>query len=933
MTDIGEIRKQRDTLLKNMELAYQEGGDRAYYSPSADTVVLPPESAFENVYSYMCTFLHECGHASGAPQRLHRDLSGGFGSEAYAREELRAEIASAFVAQALELQLSEQQLAEHFSLHQAYVQSWAKVLDKDPEELFKAIRDAEKISDYLIEKGEFKEIMRQTEQKPVGRIDYLGFKGEVIERIEYVDPAEFAAEIKECADKGVPMSVVRYTDQEGQSVSVQTDGLNPMTTGIRNERKFTPVLLEHKVSIPTTFEEVIQSLKAEKDAAAYKFGDSVPAYYKSDLQEAIQALEKCQKDAAELGSTELQITSEQQAAFDRQVDLLLRPETNPRNALHICSTTPLMRSLGMQDLPVCITRRHIVDMASPEDPRYPERHGLSADQIKKIPEMIKHPALVIDSWTRPDAVLFISDELDHAGRPLMVVVRPNGTGVYQLQSTPVNFILSMYGRNDFGRFLQEAVEKNSILYIDKNKGRNLSLLAGVQFPNGFDKSGLNTIIRQSRNIVKESPYKSLQEGMKVKKLAFTDEQYQIARASSALEYVKEQGYELVKENNYYRLKEHDSLVFAPNGHFFWNSRSINGRAIEFIQHYEHRTLPEAVLILCGEDPGKVDTMAYKYAAEHNDTPRYWPEQSMQNKPVFQLPKRVDPGRRMWAYLIKERGLDPELVQQAVHNGDIYESVYKHDAGVAHNVVFIGRDGSGIARSASLRGCSSQSSFKREVPGSDKSFPFLLLPERPGDAGSLRIFESAIDAMSHATLEKLAGGNDQNCYRIATGGNNSIEGIQRVLQEHPEIQQVIVCTDNDMGGQKIYEQLRENLIQSGETKLQDVYREFVPAKKDWNEYLQTWRSVIHTCGDYPTTEGVQTGKLAGRIHFLDPADGRVVGTAAYGADDISQFRADAQQLWKQKQAVIIETPEQIQNELQKRRTQEAQQLHEVEMERG
>lgn len=75
-----------------------------------------------------------------------------FGSPEYAKEELRAEIASAFTAQTLGI---DSQNERHMENHKAYVQSWASILEEKPEELFAAIRDAEKISDYLIEKGEF----------------------------------------------------------------------------------------------------------------------------------------------------------------------------------------------------------------------------------------------------------------------------------------------------------------------------------------------------------------------------------------------------------------------------------------------------------------------------------------------------------------------------------------------------------------------------------------------------------------------------------------------------------------------------------------------------------------------------------------------------------------------------------------------------------
>lgn len=166
-TDIGAIREQRDALILNMGIGYRETGTEAYYNSYDDTVTLPPEASFDDTYSYMAIFLHECGHASGHPSRLNRDMSGGFGSPEYAREELRAEIASAFTAQALGLHLTDEQLQAQMQRHIAYVQNWAEVLEKSPEELFRAIKAAEEISDYLIEKGEFEQVMENAENNTV----------------------------------------------------------------------------------------------------------------------------------------------------------------------------------------------------------------------------------------------------------------------------------------------------------------------------------------------------------------------------------------------------------------------------------------------------------------------------------------------------------------------------------------------------------------------------------------------------------------------------------------------------------------------------------------------------------------------------------------------------------------------------------------------
>ena len=79
---------------------------------------------------------------------------------------------------------------------------------------------------------------------------------------------------------------------------------------------------------------------------------------------------------------------------------------------------------------------------------------------------------------------------------------------------------------------------------------------------------------------------------------YTKEQYEAARYNSnALEYARSQGYELVRQGAYYTMKEHDSMVFTPQGTWFWNSRGVHGTAQEFQMYYENKTLTEAVLTL------------------------------------------------------------------------------------------------------------------------------------------------------------------------------------------------------------------------------------------------------------------------------------------------------------------------------------------------
>lgn len=151
--DLHQIRSHRDTLLRNMKVNFQGDGSSCYYSPQTDTITMPPEGAFHDTYGYVCSFLHEAGHATGHESRLNRTF--GTTEEEYAIEELRAEIASAMTAQQLGIPLTAQQRQEHLDSHKAYVQSWGAAIRNAPQELFKAIQDAGKITDYLIEKGEY----------------------------------------------------------------------------------------------------------------------------------------------------------------------------------------------------------------------------------------------------------------------------------------------------------------------------------------------------------------------------------------------------------------------------------------------------------------------------------------------------------------------------------------------------------------------------------------------------------------------------------------------------------------------------------------------------------------------------------------------------------------------------------------------------------
>ena len=121
----------------------RHGGNRACYVPSLDQIRMPPFEAFRDPIAYYATLAHEATHLTGHPSRCARDLRGRFGDEAYAAEELVAELGAAFVCADLAM------APEPRPDHAAYVASWLKVLRGDKRTIFTAAAKAQAAADWM----------------------------------------------------------------------------------------------------------------------------------------------------------------------------------------------------------------------------------------------------------------------------------------------------------------------------------------------------------------------------------------------------------------------------------------------------------------------------------------------------------------------------------------------------------------------------------------------------------------------------------------------------------------------------------------------------------------------------------------------------------------------------------------------------------------
>ena len=157
-----EPNKVLEQISKGMKVEiYNDGEDRAFYRPSTDDIHLPLPEVFSSDNEYNAVAFHELGHATGHESRLNRDQSGVFGTSAYAKEELVAEITSAFMAETTGISIEDMNMENH----KAYVNGWIASIEDDPEYLMKAISQAHDAADYMQQFVSEKEIEKMISEE------------------------------------------------------------------------------------------------------------------------------------------------------------------------------------------------------------------------------------------------------------------------------------------------------------------------------------------------------------------------------------------------------------------------------------------------------------------------------------------------------------------------------------------------------------------------------------------------------------------------------------------------------------------------------------------------------------------------------------------------------------------------------------------------
>lgn len=292
----------------------------------------------------------------------------------------------------------------------------------------------------------------------------------------------------------------------------------------------------------------------------------------------------------------------------------------------------------------------------------------------------------------------------------------------------------------------------------------------------------------------------------------SESEIRLAKQMDVLTYLQRyEPHELVREGNGYCTKSHDSLKIS-NGMWHWFSRGIGGRtALDYLIHVKGMDFVPAVQLLCGN------------AVLLPPVP---PVEKKEAKP-FELPPQYPDESRVVQYLMG-RGIAYEVIARCIDGGILYESDRYH------NAVFVGKDADGIPRYAMQRS-TGQRALKLETSGSDKRYSFHMA----GTGNTLLVSESAIDALSIATIMLESGKRWQNYHYLSLGGvsvkkdNGELPlALSQYLSEHPGIAGIRLMLDNDEAGKNASESIVRKLAVT-----YDVKAVFPKHGKDFNEEIQ------------------------------------------------------------------------------------------------
>lgn len=292
---------------------------------------------------------------------------------------------------------------------------------------------------------------------------------------------------------------------------------------------------------------------------------------------------------------------------------------------------------------------------------------------------------------------------------------------------------------------------------------------------------------------------------------FTEEQKCRANGVDLADFLLRQGEKLIASGREKRLASDRSITVRGN-EWYDHSKESGGYAIDFVKNFYNLSFPEAVTLLLGGEQG-VEYIPAKKKRQEEPKP-------------FKLPNAHSDMCRVYAYLVKTRKIDRDVVSFFAKEKLLYESCEKSkDSNKKyHNAVFVGLDEHGIPHHAHKRGLYTEGvSFKGNVDGCNPAYSFHYV----GSSNCLYVFEAPIDLLSYVSLYPQ---NWQQHSYVALCGVSG-QAMMKMLELNPQLQEVAFCLDNDEAGHKASERLKNQLVKIGY-----LCSRLISQGKDWNDDL-------------------------------------------------------------------------------------------------